>query len=466
MNTKAVCFLLKLLLTVFMLTGCGFSPHEPAPEPTSTPTPIPTATFTPAPPTNTPLPPTVTDTPASPTNTPVATNTLAASPFTQPTTVAQVPVQPASQSTPITQNTPVAQPTEAATTSAQSENDAECNVDFSDYVGKPYEAIAKLDAQTGKNPQPKKSYVIDASQGCILYWTGAYNNGAFPTGLVPLLIDGKTGIFLIQKGARVRINSVGAWIWAKDFNWDAQVKVSDGKPTGCMPAKVAIDILNTYGKTDSEGVYRELDIATNVEGAPYLSARMRPTPDGPASYTVDTLKAIWWTKTGAIQGDVLELHRGVGESLYLAQSAGEYKLTGEGHAGAVLCDPLNPADRYVNSNQVIKAACVSDSECFGPDGVWTGNLDGMTDIQSPGAPAGGYAELTPNVPGHFIICEGKVLIDGVGVFQVMPNFCTVFETDTKAGQRIRIWQSPTQKAGFRWSPKKGCGWRKQEAQSC
>ncbi|MCR4328950.1 MAG: hypothetical protein NUV65_00195 [Candidatus Roizmanbacteria bacterium] len=126
------------------------------------------------------------------------------------------------------------------------------------------------------------------------------------------------------------------------FDPNAVVIANAGVVTSCMPAAEVVRVLNDYGRSDPERVYRELDALTNVEGALYLSARMRPTPDGPQSYQVQNTKAIWWVQTGAINGPVIELHRSNGKSVYLATQDSTVSLT-YAHAGVVLCTPLNPA---------------------------------------------------------------------------------------------------------------------------
>lgn len=213
--------------------------------------------------------------------------------------------------------------------------------DFASFVGDPYGLIAKLDAQNAKIPQSTTPFTISATE-CVLYWTGAYTGGVFPTGFVPIFVDGQTGVFLIRQGTTVTLSSVGAWMPLSSFDPNAVVVASSAVPTGCMPAEKALVLINTYGKSNPDYMFDEFDKAVNVEGAPWLNARMRPTPDGPAQYQAQNTQALWWVRTGNIEGPVIELVQSLGKSLYLSTADGQIDVTWA-HAGVVLCTPLNPA---------------------------------------------------------------------------------------------------------------------------
>lgn len=214
--------------------------------------------------------------------------------------------------------------------------------DFSGYVGKPYDLIAKLDSQEAKVPQGSTNFTVNAERGCLLYWTGAYTGGHLPTGFTPLFVDGQTGVYMVSKGTIATVNFVGAYMELAKFNPSAEVKQDAGdNPDGCMPAQKVADILSANNSTDPEAIFRLLDAATNVEEAPYLSARYRPTPDGPHTYNVKNTMAVFWVQSGQISGPTIELASSQGKSVYLSTEDGQVNLL-HAHAGVRLCESLNP----------------------------------------------------------------------------------------------------------------------------
>ena len=239
--------------------------------------------------------------------------------------------------------TPAAQTTPAPQATPEVDLSTCTNVpDFSMFVGKPYDLIAKLDAQKGKVPQNKTNFTINAEQGCMLYWTGAYVS-PMPNGLEPLFTDGKTGVYLVRQGM-VTVNFVGAWMKLAEYDSTAQPLVDAGLPTSCMPTNLWIEAYQTY-KDDTEAFVRWADAQTNVEGAPYLQSRIRPNPLGAAHYSgYKPVTLVFWTRTGAMAGtegsDYVILSQGNGITIYLV-ATDKAELTWS-HTGAQLCTDLNP----------------------------------------------------------------------------------------------------------------------------
>lgn len=230
---------------------------------------------------------------------------------------------------------------------------AKCgDVDFSNYVGRPYDLISLLDSQEGKIPQPSQNFTVVAENAAVLYWTGAYPSGKIPTGFDPKVVDGDTGVFCVDAGTAVTVNFVGAYMPVSLFNPNVEINQQMQEPTSCMPIADVANILNTYAPHDLEAMYRNFDAAVNVEGAPHLSARLRSPGDQAWSYQVKNTQAIWWVKTGAIDGPVLDL--GVtsnGKSLYLATEDGEVNLL-HAHGGVVICE--HPDGGGLNPERDIK----------------------------------------------------------------------------------------------------------------
>ncbi len=217
------------------------------------------------------------------------------------------------------------------------------DMDFSKYVGQPYELIAILDTQAGKTPQASTNYTIQTDHD-ILYWTGAYI-GRWPQGFVPLIVDGKTGVFCVSAGTTATVNFVGAYMKASEFNPNAQVVASTGMPSGCMNKEDLAVGLNQY-HNDTETLVRWLDSQVNVEGAPHLDARIRPNPLAAATYeNQKPVTMVFWLSDGSVQGkegtDFVYLSRGSGIGVYLI--ATDRAVIDKAHTGLMVCgDGLHP----------------------------------------------------------------------------------------------------------------------------
>lgn len=181
---------------------------------------------------------------------------------------------------------------------------ASCSdVDFTSYVGRPYDLIAMLDVQSGKVPQSSPNYTLVAESN-LLYWTGAYTGGQWPSGFVPLVVDGQTGVFCVPSGTTATVNFVGAWMNLEGFNSAATPNQVDDEPgAACMPAAAMAQLLNDVGQSDPERFFRSLDEATNVEGAEFLAARWRPEPLGPKVYeNLISGANVFWLQENQVSG--------------------------------------------------------------------------------------------------------------------------------------------------------------------
>gem|GEM_PF-5377122 len=216
------------------------------------------------------------------------------------------------------------------------------DIDFSSYVGRPYDAVALLDAQVGKIPQSSSNYTFNAAEDTI-YWTGAYVGG-LPEGISAKLVDGKTGLFCVRAGTVATVNFVGAMLPVSQFDPNVEVLVDEGLATGCMPTELWIKAYQAH-KNDTSAFVLWADAQTNVEGAPFLAARMRPNPLGPAEYTgYKPVTLVFWTRAGSIGGveatDYVVLSQGDGMAVYLI--ATDRAVLTHAHTGVQLCSDLNP----------------------------------------------------------------------------------------------------------------------------
>lgn len=218
-------------------------------------------------------------------------------------------------------------------------------------AGDPYELITLLDSPANganKRSMPAGTTLKSTVEETVIFWTGSYITDPLYGGKVePVLIDGQTGVWRLKPGNTIIVQSVGAYMVinstgqltideAAGYEWPERSNTA----TACLPRAEAIRALE-FKLTTPDLVFVTLDDLVNAENAPYLGARLRANDTGPATYDGKNTMTLIWTRTGEIEGSVIELITSGDKTLYLTATDGPVTAT-YSHTGAELCEDLNP----------------------------------------------------------------------------------------------------------------------------
>lgn len=197
-----------------------------------------------------------------------------------------------------------------------------------------YALISMLDTRKEKENHPQSGWTATTTTDILVVWTGSYiNDPTYGNKVEPLLVDGKTGVWLQKPGTTVIWQTPGGSLRIFDY------KGADDNLNSCVNAAEILEAINSNKNADSNKIYIKLDEIANKN----VSAKLRT--EGPATYTVKNTKALFWVRSDQIKGQVLEIDRTEGKSLYLVTADGTVNLT-FAHSGLRLCNELNPVKDF------------------------------------------------------------------------------------------------------------------------
>lgn len=225
-------------------------------------------------------------------------------------------------------------------TSAPQAKSGQC-MDWNTFVAQtqgitdPYKLIDWLDLRPEKVDHPQAGFTL--TPGIYILWTGLYVSDTSLGGTTTSFrVDGKTGVWIVNTSQNLTVPTAGGTICITGFGGAVSPSpVVSPAASSCVDTAQVISIINSNKTSNPNQIYVLLD--QMVDQNP--SARMRNGVA--ASYSIDNSKALFWVRTGQINGSVLELDRTESKSLYLATASGTVSVT-FAHSGVRLCSDLNP----------------------------------------------------------------------------------------------------------------------------
>ncbi len=285
---------------------------------------------------------------SAPTNTPNPTQTATLRPTDRPTATTDAAVALAATAT--------AQA--ALDTSATAQAPVPGSISWTDFkqmlsnqgVTDPYVLVDILDAMSQKIDHQTGNWTVTAPASLV--WTGWYTIDPLPEGVYPLLVDGRTGVYIVEEGVEVPTPSGEIPL----NSWDGDIpligivytqQVVDVGASNCADSEAIVGFIKTWMTVNPDEVFVSLD--TYVDSVP--SARLRAS--GPGNVTVTAYQALIWTQPTAVTSGANLILESNGKALFLVTETGTLNVT-HAFSGVQLCQPINADLEIVQASVAVE----------------------------------------------------------------------------------------------------------------
>lgn len=215
-------------------------------------------------------------------------------------------------------------------------------------INNPYDLINELDgngktaetAQFGvmKIDHPQTGWTVSGTASVV--WTGWYNdNQPLPEGVYPVLVDGRTGVYVVAKG--VTVPNAGGEIpltnWISDNFAVSPVTdqpAVDVSAPASADAQIIVNLIKTGQAISNDQVFTLLDAYVGNHPEQRLRAGQ------PGNVNVKAYQALVWTQPNAVPSGAVKLLESNGKALFLATETGVLKVN-HAFSGVALDKPMN-----------------------------------------------------------------------------------------------------------------------------
>lgn len=198
----------------------------------------------------------------------------------------------------------------------------------------PYDLIDWLDARQEKKDHPAGGWTVNAQASLV--WTGMYVDDVTLGGKAyKLLTDGKTGVFVVEKGTVVptpggEIPLTGWDDKIPTIEYNTNREAVDVSAKDCLEAQTVKSVIEAAKAINLDQVFSNLDALVDNN----QSARLRA--GGPGNVSVTNQQALIWTQPSAVGTGATKLLESNGKALFVATSTGTLNVN-HAFSGIRLC---------------------------------------------------------------------------------------------------------------------------------
>jgi len=182
-------------------------------------------------------------------------------------------------------------------------------------------------------------------------WTGLYyspNDNTLGGSLYPYVVDGLTGVYLVQKDVEIQSPGASACMTTLDgltnglqMNQNLEPTSKVTSATGCFDKNTFVAIVNAF-HTSGTTLFNRVDELVDMNPQIQLAGETTVTAGKPATRVI-------WVRDGALQGtdgvDYVKLHSAGGMTMYLLATDAEGKTTWL-YRGLVTCNGIDPVNDF------------------------------------------------------------------------------------------------------------------------